>query len=369
MDLLAAHAGHQLVERQGLGHRERLAGDVAERLRRFLGDEEVLDVDQADELVQIALAEREAGVAAPACAVEVGVHRGRGVEVDDLGAGNHHLAGVAVGELEHVVEQLPLGLGEFRLLLGGEETPDLLLAVREFAVPERFDAEQAQEGVRHLVQDPDAGVGHLVEEPQRRRHPQAGRFGPADGERLGRQFAEHDVEHADDREGDHQADRVGGLGRQAGHQVEERLQQSVDRWFADDAKADAGEGDAELSRRQVGVELIDHALRQTAPQRVLVGRHLGRPDLDQGELGGDEEAVQADQEQGQGQAPAQRQVEIHGRPGGRDDRRDHSRAGRGVVVSGRRDPRSQARWSGSGSGSSRLESDGEGSGASSFTPA
>ena len=155
------------------------------------------------------------------------------------------------------------------------------------------------------------------------------------------------------------------------HEIERGLQQPVHRRLADDAETDAGEGDAELGRRQVGVEMIDHPLRHAAPERVDVGSDLGRSDLDQRELGGDEETVQADQEDRERQPPAEGDVETDGRPGRRQDTRHHPRSAQGAAGGRSREDdesgRGEPRWSESGSGSSRLEPDGEGSEASSFT--
>ena len=69
--------------------------------------------------------------------------------------------------------------------------------------------------------------------------------------------------------------------------------------------------------------MMDHPLRHAAPERVCVRSDLGRSDLHQRELGGDEEAVQADQEEGQRQAPADGKVEAYGWPGRRQQRRHH----------------------------------------------
>ena len=99
-----------------------------------------------------------------------------------------------------------------------------------------------------------------------------------------------------------------------GTRLKHWLEELVDRRFTDDSETDTGEGDTELGRRQVGVQMMDHPLRHAAPERVCVRSDLGRSDLHQRELGGDEEAVQADQEEGQRQAPADGKVEAYGWP-------------------------------------------------------
>ena len=65
--------------------------------------------------VEVALAEREAGVAGAPRDLQVLLHRARGREVDHVGARHHDLAGDAVRELEDVGEQVALLVGQRRL--------------------------------------------------------------------------------------------------------------------------------------------------------------------------------------------------------------------------------------------------------------
>ena len=176
--------------------------------RRLGGAEQVLDVDQSDDVVEVALAQREAGVAGAPRDLQVLFHRARGREVDHVGARHHDLARGAVRELEDVGEQLALLLGQLALLLGVEQAPDLLLAVAQLAFGDRLDAEDAQDRVGGVVEHPDHRVRHLVEHVERERHPQRRRLRLADRERLRRQLAEDDVEDGDDRERDDQAHGV-----------------------------------------------------------------------------------------------------------------------------------------------------------------
>ena len=111
-----------------------------------------------------------------------------------------------------------------------------------------------------------------------------------DGHALGRQFAEHDVQHGDQREGQRrrQCDPCHrGLRAQHGRE------QMLERGLADDAEADAGDGDAQLACGQVGVEVghrVAQRARPTAPRVLQLGQ-LGRAHPGQRELGGDEERV------------------------------------------------------------------------------
>ena len=104
---------------------------IGRRLRRA---EQVLDVHQADHVVEVALAQREAGVAGAPDDLHVLFHRARGREVHHVGARHHDLARGAVRELEDVGEQLALLVGQLALVLGVEQVADLLLAVPQLAL-------------------------------------------------------------------------------------------------------------------------------------------------------------------------------------------------------------------------------------------
>ncbi|MCY1351417.1 hypothetical protein D9M69_376820 [compost metagenome] len=80
--------------------------------------------------------------------------------------------------------------------------------------------------------------------------------------------------------------------------LEQRLQQVGEGRLADPAEAQGGQGDAQLAGRQVGVQLVVHGAQDAAPPAVLVGDGFdaGGAQLDHGELGGHEEAVEQHEE-------------------------------------------------------------------------
>ncbi|MNY42248.1 hypothetical protein D3C86_1771180 [compost metagenome] len=71
--------------------------------------------------------------------------------------------------------------------------------------------------------------------------------------------------------------------------------------LADPAQAQRGQGDAQLAGRQVGVQLVVHGAQDVPAPAVLGGQglDLGGAQPDDGELGGDEEAVEQHQQQGE----------------------------------------------------------------------
>ena len=228
----------------------------------------------------------------------------RGRQEDDVGARHHDLTRDTVEQLEDVGEQPPLLLGELGRLPRGEQETKLLLRVRDLVLTDRPDADQAENAVGGVVEQPDRGKHRPVEDVERRRRPQRRAARQPDRDRLRHQLAEDDVEHADGGERGGERDRVEQGGRHAGDTGDERLDQPGEGRFADPAEGDRGEGDAELGRRQIGVEVPEHVRGQ--PRAALAGLDvrldLGRAHLRQGELGGDEKAVERDQQEAEQQA-------------------------------------------------------------------
>lgn len=95
--------------------------------------------------------------------------------------------------------------------------------------------------------------------------------------------------------------------------------------LTDPAQAQRSQGDAQLAGRQVGVQLLVHGAQDVSAPAVTAGNgfHLGGAQLDHGELGGDEEAVEQHEEQGK-----ENQTEI-GEVGGGGVTREGSMKGSG----------------------------------------
>lgn len=99
------------------------------------------------------------------------------------------------------------------------------------------------------------------------------------------EMQEIDDEKAEDRS---RTDR-----RQRGP-AEQRLEDGRERWFGDDADRDRGGGDADLTAREVDLEVLGHlpGAFETGLDELRFGVLLGTR---QRELDGDEEAVREDQ--------------------------------------------------------------------------
>ena len=168
----------------------------------------------------------------------------------------------------------------------------------------RLEADHPQQAARRLVEQPDRREADPVEDVERHRDPQGGRLRSPDRERLRSQFADHDVQHRDADEGHREAHRVHQRVGGARDLLHQRRDDPAEGGLTHPAERQAREGDAELARREVGVEMGQLMARELRPPAARLGERieLGRPHLDQRELGGDEEAVERDEQQAEGES-------------------------------------------------------------------
>ena len=162
----------------------------------------------------------------------------------------------------------------------------------------RAEADRIEHAVRACVEQPDGRIHQPVERVQRCGSPQRHAFGTADCQRFRREFTEHDMQIRNQRECEHQRDHRGCF-RADAEAHEHRFEQVCERGLADPAKRERGERDAELAGRQIGIQTAMHA-DQDAPTPAVAGGHrrgLRATQLDQRELGRDEEAVEQYQKQ------------------------------------------------------------------------
>lgn len=136
----ALHLLEQLVEPLGVGDEAGLVhqrvDDGARAVRVHVPGHEVLDVDDADDVVDGLVDHREPGEAGAQGQCE-GLADGLGaLDPDDLGARHHDLAGDGVAELEHRVDHLALGVLDDAAFLGEVDELAQLDLGAERAFPE-----------------------------------------------------------------------------------------------------------------------------------------------------------------------------------------------------------------------------------------
>jgi hypothetical protein len=117
-------------------------------------------------------------------------------------------------------------------------------------------------------------------------------FGLADGEGLGNLLADDDVQRREDEKADQERSGVQHRRRQPCG-LEDRLEERSDRRLADPAKTQRRHGDAKLTGRQIGFEILHDLLREAgaAVATLCQGVNTESACLHQGELCRDEERI------------------------------------------------------------------------------
>src|SRR5918998_1346932 len=237
-----------------------------EVLRFFLGrPEEILDVDRAEDVVEVLLVDRVSSVAPEGRLL--GQLRERGVvrERLDVRPGDHDLAGDLVAEVEDVVQVvLLLGLelagGDGR----GDHDPQLLLRVGLHPLAEP-DTPGPQDEVRRGVDQPHQRAEEEHEQLERAADPERSPFGLLDREVLGRLLPEDQVRVGYDREPEgHRDDAHDPLARYP-YIFQERGDEVRDRRLADPTEPQGGHGDPDLTDREIGIQVPQGVVHHAGP--------------------------------------------------------------------------------------------------------
>ena len=158
----------------------------------------------------------------------------------------------------------------------------------------------AQDGVGTGVEHEDRRVHQPVEGVQRRGRPQRQQLGLADRPGLGRQLADDDVQVGNDEERREEGDAVHQCRRLDAEAGQHGFEQVGEGRLADPAKPQRGQGDAQLAGREVGIHLVVHGAQDVPAPAMRLGQgiDLGRAQTHDGELRGDEERTERDQQRG-----------------------------------------------------------------------
>ncbi len=234
--------------------------------------------------------------------------RARAVERGDLGPRLHHLAELAVAEGEHVVEDPALVVRE--ALMAGDDVAELLLA-HLLAGLVRVAAEEAHDHVRRGGEQPDHRPHEVREAVEHGRDAVREAGVPLDSEPLGRELAEHERKVGDHQREQQRRDR----GREAGLQaprLEQRDDRRRDRRGAVRGRREAGDGHADLHRREEGVGVAgERGDLLAAAAAGGEGVELALAEGDERHLGGGEHA--ADEDEHHDQDDVEEEVAVHER--------------------------------------------------------
>ena len=263
--------------------------------------EEVLLSHHADDLVDLAAADHDLGVLVGAQRLEHLGARVIGIDPLDLVARGHDVPDLAFADGEDAFDRLLLDLAdEPGLLARLDEEVELGRRMKRALAVSGLKVEQAKHAIAEAVQEQDGRAEHQEEQAEGTDDGEGRALAPLKGQALRGEFAEDDVQGRDDRERDHHRHRVRHDRPQVHRQPgERRLDEVCEGRLADPAERQGREGDAELGRREVGIQAVGRLLQGRGvrpPLRDQLG-DAAAAHRDQGELGRHEEPVGEHQDQ------------------------------------------------------------------------
>src|ERR1700691_1903568 len=221
----------------------------------------------------------------------------------NIGTSDHDFADGDAVEFDGVVDHLFLRGGNLAdLAAGGDDELEFVGGVDGAAAAGITGAEKPQDQASGAAHEKKYGACEGEERFHGSSHSQGDLLGALQGESLGDEFAEQDVEIGDEAEGDDDGDAVGvdGRVRNLMHKAQ-RTYQLGDHGFADPAQSQADDGDAELDAVDDFVEVLMQALDDTGAGAAGFNELLdaGVANTDQGELRGGEKRIRCHQEKDQ----------------------------------------------------------------------
>ena len=189
--------------------------EVLYGLRLPGGFKQVLQVHDADHVVEVALIGGQARVDGLGGLVQHGLHGPGEIDRHHIEAGNHHIGHAQIPELCPALHQPPLNiLQNARLVTLHNEQLQFFDGIRPLAFLGWRQPQQAQEAIPERIHAPD----------HRRKHPdgQLHRLGDEEGDTVrvaerdgfGDELAQHDEQVGDDEEGQPGGQRRAGVGSQ-----------------------------------------------------------------------------------------------------------------------------------------------------------
>ena len=254
--------------------------------------------DPLDPVGVVVLDHDQAGVAGGDAAPQRRLDRLRGVDGDHRRDRRHHLARLLLVQVEDAGEVPGLARVEATALGAARDQQPQLLRRGLLGDRVRVDAEEhADDPVGRPVGGEDQRVQGGAEELQRPGDFQQHGLGAGDRQHLRRLLAEDHVQEGDEGEGDRDRDRNRrGVSEEV---AEQRLEQLRQRRLAEEADAQRGERDPDLTGGDVLVDVVDQLEPVTGRADPFVAQLLepGAARADDRELGRDEEAVDRNQQQ------------------------------------------------------------------------
>jgi len=260
-------------------------------------------VQDAHNVIEVALVDREAAVVALGHNANQLILRAVHVEGLHAPARRHDLADGALAEVEDVAdERFLIVLDETALDALGDDQFQLLGRHQPAVAVGRGNAHQPQQQVADAVEQAHRVVEDAAGEAHQRVELDGHRRSIGQSQRLGDHLADDDVEIGQQRQGDDVADRARGGRGEPAQLLQVRLDKVADSRLGVHGQPQRSQGDAQLRRGDVVIELrtqLQHVQHVPGHDVALVGHllHLRVAHANDGELGGDEDAIDDHQDQ------------------------------------------------------------------------
>ncbi len=179
-------------------------------------------------------------------------------EVHDVGPWHHDLTRRHAREIEQVLQQVrPEAPQAAPLLRARQDHAKLLLAVSDVLGGGPPQSGEPENEAGRSVEQPDQGKEEVIEGSQRHRHEESDGLRPADRDVLRGQLAEHDSHEGDRQKRRRDGHRVREHRREPPRRDQGRLDQPRNGRLSDPSQPQAGDGDSELCRGEMLVEVPD----------------------------------------------------------------------------------------------------------------
>src|SRR5712671_4612344 len=311
VDLPALELVQEVVDRHRLGDidgRPKERPEVRSGAGRFAQErQEILGVEDPEDLVDRLVVDRDTAVAVLHDRLDRLVERRRRLDGRHRDPRHHHLVDATAAELDDRVDHL-LFLGLEDALLPPPLDDEAKLLGGDLRLVRDIRPEHLRDRTRDAGQQGDQRREGPREELDRQRQRDRDTLGVGEGEGLRDELGEDDREQ---REQDRDDDEGDALGAAAGDRRDEKPEalDEADRRVGGGEEAD--DGQPELRDGEEPARLVEEAANAPGPRPALVDELLDAASADrhEGDLPGDEEALQECQEDDDEQLT---QREVHG---------------------------------------------------------
>jgi len=257
----------------------------------------VLDMNEAEDVIERAFVGRDAGTLRGSEDTHHFFERGFDGKDVEVGARNHDFADLELAQLDGALNEFLFARGEEAAFANlADEDLQFFGGVYEGMRLRGANPHGANEKLGGVVEK-NNGPAKDAEKPTKRasdekRHA----LGTLDAEAFGDQLAQNDMQEGQEKKCGNHGGGVGdddGFG--AGNPLEAAKEDLRKGALSDHTKGKAGDGDADLHARENAVEIAQKLLDNHGAGVALLDELLDAGDAhgDQGELGGDEEGVEA----------------------------------------------------------------------------